>query len=56
MPRKMLVACPVTFGGIDVKDRIKNVVNYKKPAFWITAVSVLVCIAVGVCFAREYNC
>ena len=55
MPRKMLVACPVTFGGIDVKDRIKNVVNYKKPAFWITAVSVLVCIAVGVCFATNKN-
>ncbi|WP_051625382.1 M56 family metallopeptidase [Butyrivibrio sp. AE2005] len=53
MPRKLIAACPVAFGGIDVKDRIKNVVNYKKPAFWITIASIMVCVAVGVCFATN---
>ena len=53
VPRKMIAACPVAFGGIDVKDRIKNVVNYKKPAFWITIASIMVCVAVGVCFATN---
>ena len=53
MPRNMISACPVTFGGIDVKKRIKNVVNYKKPAFWITIASIMVCVAVGVCFATN---
>ncbi|SFU74432.1 M56 family metallopeptidase [Butyrivibrio sp. M55] len=53
VPGKMIAACPVAFGGIDVKDRIKNVVNYKKPAFWITIASIMVCIAVGVCFATN---
>ncbi|WP_051199049.1 M56 family metallopeptidase [Butyrivibrio hungatei] len=53
MPRKLIAACPVAFGGIDVKDRIKNVVNYKKPAFWITIASIMVCVAVRVCFATN---
>ena len=34
-----------------MKKRIKNVVNYKRPAFWITTASIMVCVAVGVCFA-----
>ena len=53
MPRNMISACPVTFGGIDVKKRIKNVVNYKRPAFLITTASIMACVAVGVCFATS---
>ena len=53
MPRKMIAACPVAFGETDVKSRIKNVANYKKPAFWITIASIAVCIVVGVCFATS---
>ena len=53
MPRKMIAACPVAFGETDVRNRIKNVVNYKKPAFWISVASIIVCIAVGVCFATN---
>ncbi|MBO4912647.1 MAG: SH3 domain-containing protein [Butyrivibrio sp.] len=53
MPRRMIAACPVAFGGTNVKDRIKNVVNYKKPAFWITLASVMTCAVVGVCFATS---
>ena len=53
MPRKMIAACPVAFGETDVKNRIKNVVNYKKPAFWITIASIMVCVGVGVCFATN---
>ncbi|MBO4458130.1 MAG: hypothetical protein J5802_10455 [Butyrivibrio sp.] len=53
MPRKMIAACPVAFGETDVKNRIRNVANYKRPAFWISVSSILVCIAVGVCFATS---
>ena len=53
MPRQMITACPVAFGGIDVKNRIKNVANYKKPAFWITMASIMACVAVGVCFGTS---
>ncbi len=48
--RKMISACPVAFGEEGVKGRIKSVLNYKKPAFWIILISLLVCTAVAVCF------
>ncbi|MBQ3527331.1 MAG: hypothetical protein IJA52_02100 [Clostridia bacterium] len=50
VPRRMIAACPVAFGEVGVKARIKALVNYKKPAFWIIIISVLICIAVGVVF------
>ena len=49
----MIAACPVAFGETDVKNRIKNITNYKKPAFWITIASIIVCVVVGVCFATN---
>lgn len=48
--RKSLAACPLAFGEVGVKSRIKNVLNYQKPAFWLIVIAVLVCIAVSVCF------
>ena len=53
VPWRLISACPVTFGGIDVKNRIKNIANYRKPAFWITLISLVACIAVGMCFATS---
>lgn len=47
---KVIAACPLAFGGVSVKQRIKNVLNYKKPAFWIVIISVIVCIVVAICF------
>lgn len=51
--RRMVLACPVAFGEIAVKDRIKGVLNYKKPAFWIVAVSVVTCAVMAVCFLTD---
>lgn len=48
--RRSVAACPVAFGGADVKERIKHVLNYKKPAFWILAAALLACAAAAVCF------
>ena len=50
IPRKMISACPVAFGEDSVKGRIKSVLNYKKPAFWIILVALVVCVVVAVCF------
>ena len=50
VPRKMIAACPLAFGEGSVKGRIKSVLNYKKPTFWIIIVSIIACIAVSVCF------
>ncbi len=41
LPVSKIRACPVAFGEVGVKDRVKSVLNYKKPAFWITAVAVV---------------
>ena len=48
--RRMIAACPLAFGEVGVKDRVKSVFNYKKPAFWIIIVAVVACVAVAVCF------
>ena len=48
--RRLISACPVAFGEVSVKDRIKSVINYKKPKFWIICISIIVCIVVGICF------
>lgn len=50
IPRKMISACPLAFGEVGVKQRIKTVLHYKKPAFWIIVVAVLIGIAVAVAF------
>ncbi len=48
--RRMVSACPLAFGETGVKSRVKSVLNYKKPAFWIILVAILACVAVAVCF------
>ena len=48
--RRMIAACPLAFGEVGVKDRVKSVLNYKKPAFWIIIAAVVVCVVVAVCF------
>ncbi len=48
--RKMFVACPVSFGEVSVKSRIKSVLKYKRPADWLSAVAVVLSLAVALCF------
>ena len=50
MPRKAVITCPLAFGEIGVKERVRNALHYKKPAFWVVAASVAVCVVVAVCF------
>ena len=50
MPRKAVITCPLAFGEVGVKERVKNALRYKKPAFWVVAASVAVCVVVAVCF------
>ena len=49
----MIKTCPVAFGEVGVKDRIKAVLNYKKPSFWIILIAIISCIVVGVCFLTK---
>jgi len=48
--RRSIAACPLAFGEVGVKERVKSVMNYKKPAFWIILAAVITCVAVAVCF------
>ena len=49
-PRRLVMVCPLAFGEVGVKERIKTVLNYKKPVFWVIVVAVVACVVVAVCF------
>ena len=51
--RRMIAACPLAFGEVGVKARVKSVLNYKKPAFWVVVGSVAICVVVAVCFLTD---
>ena len=48
--RRMIAACPLAFGEVGVKERVKSVMNYKKPAFWVIIIAVIICVGVAACF------
>ncbi len=51
--RYMVAACPVAFGEMGVKQRIKGILYYKNPGFWVVLLSLVVCIVVAVCFLTD---
>ena len=51
--RRVIAACPLAFGEIGVKERVKSVMNYKKPTFWIILLAVAVCVVLAVCFLTD---
>ena len=52
-PRRRIAACPLAFGEVGVKERVKGVLNYKKPAFWMILMAVAVCIVLGLCLMTD---
>ncbi len=51
--RRLITACPLAFGETGVKERIRSVLNYKKPAFWIIVLAVIACAVAAVCFLTD---
>ena len=51
--RRSIAACPLAFGEVGVKERVKTMMNYKKPAFWIVIAAVALCIVVAVSFLTD---
>lgn len=47
--RRMVAACPLAFGEVGVKQRVKSVMNYKKPAFWVIVVALIASVVASVC-------
>lgn len=47
--RRIVSVTPLAFGEGDPKGRIRNLANWKKPAFWVAVVCVILCVVLGVC-------
>lgn len=52
-PKRSVAACPLAFGETGVKTRVKNILNFKKPAFWVIAAAVIVAAALAVFFLTD---
>lgn len=50
MKRRIITFCPLAFGEVGVKERVKTVLDYKKPKFWLVATAVVACMIAAVCF------
>ena len=48
--RRVIAACPLAFGEVGVKERVKSVLHYRKPAFWMIVLAVAVCVVTALCF------
>lgn len=48
--RHTIATCPLAFGEVGVKERVRSVMNYKKPAFWSIILAAIACVGVAVCF------
>lgn len=57
--RHLVMACPLAFGEVGVQERVKTVLNYRKPAFGLSIAAIIICIIVAICFltnpSREYQ-
>lgn len=51
--RPMIAACPLAFGEVGVKKRVRSVLHYKKPAFWIILVAVIASVVTAICFLTD---
>ena len=51
--RRTLAACPLAFGEVGVKERVKSVLSYRKPTFWIVLAAVAAVVVTAVCFLTE---
>lgn len=50
---RSIAACPPAFGEIGVKERVKSILSYKRPAFWMTLGAVAACIVLAFCFLTD---
>ena len=53
LPKSRLGFHHLAFGEVSIKARVKNILRYKKPAFWISLLAVAIAAVVAVCFLTE---
>ncbi len=54
LDRRVAFGYPLAFGEVGVRERIKTVIHYKKPAFWAIVAAVAACIAAAICLAERH--
>ncbi len=47
--RRSITACPLAFGEVSIKQRIKSVFSYRKPLLWVVIASLVMCATAAVC-------
>lgn len=53
LQRKTVFSYPLAFGEVGVRERVNSILQYRKPAGWLVAAVVLVCVAVVVFFLTD---
>ncbi len=48
--RSLIMVCPLAFGEVGVKERVKYVLNYKKPTLWMITAAAAILVVLAVCF------
>jgi len=46
--QRSITACPLAFGEVGIKERIRHVMNYKKPSFWVILISLVLILVLSV--------
>ncbi len=50
---RMIAVCPLAFGELSVKGRIRSMLSYRKPGFWLMAAALIALIAAAACFLTD---
>lgn len=51
--QRYIAACPLAFGEVGVKERVKTMLNYKKPGFWVILIALVLSVVLVVCFMTD---
>ncbi len=51
--RRTASACPLAFGEVGIRERIKSVLSYKKPTLWVIIAAAVMCVVTAVCFLTD---
>jgi len=51
--RRKISVCPLAFGEVGVKERVRSVMLYKKPAFWLVILALTACVVTALCFLTD---
>ena len=51
--RHTIAACPLAFGEVGVKERVKSIMNYRRPTFWLIVLAMAAIVMVAICFLTD---